>query len=43
VPVSRMEPGSTTRPWALLVRHFNRQIKRTGQADVLYDLPPRQY
>lgn len=26
----------------LLVRHFDRQIKRKGEADVLYDLPPRR-
>jgi len=26
----------------LLVGHFDRQIKRKGEADVLYDLPPRQ-
>ena len=26
----------------LLVKHFDRQIKRKGEADVLYDLPPRR-
>ena len=27
---------------ALLVRHFDRQIESKGEADVLYDLPPRR-
>lgn len=27
---------------ALLVKHFDRQIDRRGEADVLYDVPPRQ-
>lgn len=27
----------------LLVRHFDQQIKKKGEADVLYDLSPRQY
>jgi hypothetical protein len=26
----------------LLVRHFDHQIERKGEADVLYDLPPRR-
>jgi hypothetical protein len=26
----------------LLVRHFDRQIERKGEGDVLYDLPPRR-
>jgi hypothetical protein len=26
----------------LLVRHFDREIRRKGQSDVLYDLAPRR-